>query len=112
MGKWMRKGCFLACLLASVLLWGMTAAAKEGDAIKNGIFVGEVDLSGMTAQEAAQAVPVACSHKIQLPLPLIAVDLHCYQGLFHPEVLQLQAENLLFSGENAQKGLLYLGKGR
>ena len=34
----------------------MTAAAKEGDTIKNGIFVGEVDLSGMTAQEAAQAV--------------------------------------------------------
>ncbi len=56
MGKWIRKGCFLACLLASALLWGMTAAAKEGDTIKNGIFVGEVDLSGMTAQEAAQAV--------------------------------------------------------
>ena len=74
MGKWMRKGCFLACFLVCVLFGKMTAAAEEGDAIKNGIFVGEVDLSGMTAQEAVQAVNAYVETLRAVQITLLAAE--------------------------------------
>lgn len=58
MKRWMRGGLlsFLACMCA--LMTGMTVRATEAeeDRIKNGIFAGEVDLSGMSPEEAIAAV--------------------------------------------------------
>lgn len=57
MKKWIRKSFVL--VFGAVLLWGMTVCAgttEEHGRIKNGIFAGEVDLSGMNESEAYAAV--------------------------------------------------------
>ena len=48
------------------------AAAKDGDTIKKGIFVGDVDLSGMTAQEAVQAVDAYVETLREVEITLLA----------------------------------------
>ena len=47
-----RKGFYGILLLTLTMLFGMTAQAKTDDTIKTGIYAGDVELSGMTAQEA------------------------------------------------------------
>lgn len=56
MKKWMKQGFYSALAFVGLLLCGMTAQAEESDTIKNGIFAGDVNLSGMTAAEASAAV--------------------------------------------------------
>ncbi len=74
MEKWMRNACLAACFLACVLFGGMTAAAKEGDAIKKGIFVGEVELSGLTPQEAVEAVNAYVETLREVPITLLYAE--------------------------------------
>ena len=49
-----RKGFYGILLLTLTMLFGMTAQAKTDDTIKTGIYAGDVELSGMTAQEAEE----------------------------------------------------------
>lgn len=56
MKKLLKKGYLCAFLLSCVLCFGMTAQAKGGDRIKTGIYAGDIELSGMTAEEAEQAI--------------------------------------------------------
>lgn len=74
MGKWMRRGCLCALLLACMLLPAVRTAAKEGDVIKKGIFVGDVDLSGLNAQEAEQAVDAYVEAMQDVEITLVAAQ--------------------------------------
>lgn len=56
MKNWIKRGCLPAFLFACLFMFSMTADAQEGDVIKNGVFADEIDLSGMNAQEATEAV--------------------------------------------------------
>lgn len=71
MKKWMRRGLFslLACIC--VLVTGTRVCAAEEDRIKKGIFAGEVDLSGMNAQEAEAAVKAYVEELKEIEMTLV-----------------------------------------
>lgn len=56
MKKWIRNLSLLLCTLALTLGCGRTVWAKGEDTVKNGIFAGSIELSGMTESEVTQAV--------------------------------------------------------
>ncbi len=56
MKRRMKKGLTGVLILLGVLLFGMTVQAEEGDTLKTGIFAGDIELSGMTSEEASAAV--------------------------------------------------------
>jgi len=72
MKKWMQKGIFSVLLMVGMLMMGMTAYAQEEDVIKDGIYVGDVNISGMTASEAKAAVQSYVDSIGQVELTLIA----------------------------------------
>lgn len=72
MKKWMQKGLFSVILMAGMLVFGMTAYAQGEDIIKNGIYVGDVNISGMTAPEAKAAVQSYVDAMGQVEITLIA----------------------------------------
>lgn len=51
--KWARMA---ALMLGCMLFFGMRMDAQGAETIKNGIFAGDIDLSGMSTEEAARAV--------------------------------------------------------
>ncbi len=51
--KWARMA---ALMLGCMLFFGMRVDAQGAETIKNGIFAGDIDLSGMSTEEAARAV--------------------------------------------------------
>lgn len=66
----MRKSLFSLLTLAGIFLCGSTVSAEE-DRIKNGIYAGDVDLSGMTSQEAAAAVSAYVDRLKDIEITLI-----------------------------------------
>lgn len=52
----LRRGCLCAFLFGCALFFGITAQAKDGGTIKKGIYAGNIELSGMTEEEATQAI--------------------------------------------------------
>lgn len=56
MKKFLRRVYYLLPALALMLMSGVTAEAKEEATIKSGIYAGDIDLSGMTADMAERAV--------------------------------------------------------
>lgn len=56
MKKFLRRVYYLLPVLALMLMSGVTAEAKEEATIKSGIYAGDIDLSGMTADMAERAV--------------------------------------------------------
>ena len=74
MGKWIKRGCLCALMLVCMLASGMTAAAKDKGVIKNGIYVGEVNLSGMTAEEAVEAVNAYVETLREVQITLLAAE--------------------------------------
>lgn len=56
MKKFLRRVYYLLPAFALMLMSGMTAEAKEEPTIKTGIYAGDIDLSGMTADMAESAV--------------------------------------------------------
>lgn len=79
MSKMRVKVC-LAALAAALTLGagvsagGMTVQAAESDTIKSGIFAGNIDLSGKTAQEAEQAVTEYVEGLKDVPITLLAAN--------------------------------------
>lgn len=55
MGKIWNRARFLLLIFACVMLSGMSVCAKE-DAIKTGIYAGDIELSGMSAEQAKAAI--------------------------------------------------------
>lgn len=74
MGKWMKRGCLCALVLVCMLAQGRTAEAEGTDVIKNGIYVGDVNLSGMTAEEAVQAVNAYVETLREVQITLLAAE--------------------------------------
>lgn len=72
MKKWMKRGCFPAFVLAFVLMIGMRAGAAGSDVVKKGIFAGNVDLSGMNASQASQAVEAYVDSLRDVEITLLA----------------------------------------
>jgi len=56
MKKWMQKGSFVVLLFCCMMAFCMTVKAEGTDTIKKGIYAGNIDLSGMSAAEAEQAI--------------------------------------------------------
>lgn len=52
----LRKRVFILSALVCAFMPGMTVSAEEEAVIKNGIYADEIDLSGMSAQEAKKAI--------------------------------------------------------
>lgn len=75
MKKILKAGFLLSFLMSCMLFFGVPVQAKENDTVKNGIFAGEINLSGMTAEEASAAVQtyIDSLKGIQIDL-LAAVD--------------------------------------
>lgn len=56
MKRIIQKMMLLSCVAAVLLLCPMEAKAKSADTIKEGVYAGDISLSGMTAEEASAAV--------------------------------------------------------
>lgn len=56
MKRILQAGCICALMLAGVFLFCMAAQARNPGTIRQGIYAGSVNLSGMTKEEALQAV--------------------------------------------------------
>lgn len=56
MKKLRKWGNLVLCVLVCALCFGATVQAEESDTIKTGVYAGEIDLSGKTAEEARAAV--------------------------------------------------------
>lgn len=72
-----RTAGFCFCLIVfclSFLLFGNTALAESDGVIKNGIYAGEINLSGMTAGEASAAVSDFVAGLREVEITLIVAD--------------------------------------
>lgn len=72
MKKFLRRICYLVPALALMLMSGMTAEAKEEATIKPGIYAGDIDLSGMTAVMAENAVKSYIADLCDVEITLLA----------------------------------------
>ena len=71
-----RKGFYGILLLTLTMLFGMTAQAKTDDTIKTGIYAGDVELSGMTAQEATAVIEEHIESLKDVEITLLAANDH------------------------------------
>ena len=69
-----RKGFYGILLLTLTMLFGMTAQAKTDDTIKTGIYAGDVELSGMTAQEATAVIEEHIESLKDVEITLLAAN--------------------------------------
>ena len=69
-----RKGFYGILLLTLTMLFGMTAQAKTDDTIKTGIYAGDVELSGMTAQEATAVIEEHIKSLKDVEITLLAAN--------------------------------------
>ena len=71
-----RKEFYGILLLTLTMLFGMTAQAKTDDTIKTGIYAGDVELSGMTAQEATAVIEEHIEGLKDVEITLLAANDH------------------------------------
>ena len=71
-----RKGFYGILLWTLTMLFGMTAQAKTDDTIKTGIYAGDVELSGMTAQEATAVIEEHIESLKDVEITLLAANDH------------------------------------
>ena len=74
MKKKMKISSFGILLLLMVMLFGMTVQAEGADTIKPGIYAGEIDLSGMTEEEAQAAVSAYVEKLQSVEITLLAAE--------------------------------------
>ncbi len=74
MSEFRRSGYLFVLGLACLLLFGSTAQAKGEDTIKKGIFAGDIDLAGMTVEEAKNAVEAYVENLAQTEITLLAAE--------------------------------------
>jgi vancomycin resistance protein YoaR len=74
MKKGIRRGCVAMLLLACIFAFGTRAEAESAEGIKNGIFAEDIDLSGMSAQEASAAVEAYVEGLRETQITLLAAD--------------------------------------
>lgn len=71
---WIGKGILSTLSLICLLMFGSVAQAQGSDTIKNGIFAGHIELSGMTEEEASSAVEEFISSLRSVEITLLAAD--------------------------------------
>jgi len=71
--KWRKKICIPALILACSFLFCVRVSA-QGGTIKNGIFAGDIDLSGMSAQQAREAVEAYVEELRDVEITLLAAE--------------------------------------
>lgn len=74
MKRWMRNSWLPVILLGALLMFGTTVQAKTQDTIKNGIFAGDINLAGMTQEQAASAVEEYIDGLRGVKIVLLAAD--------------------------------------
>lgn len=74
MKKFMTKIAYLFCVAAVFVLWPMQAEAKDAAVIKDGIYAGDISLSGMTEEEATAAIEEYVTALESTEITLIAAD--------------------------------------
>ena len=74
MKKIFRTGCLLAAAIGLSMALGLPVCAKNDDTVKNGIYAGEINLSGMTKEQADEAVTAYVDGLQQTEITLIAAD--------------------------------------
>lgn len=68
-----QAGCVCALLLACALFVGTGAQGEDHKTVQSGIYAGKIDLSGMTKEEALQAVGSFVEDLKETPITLLAV---------------------------------------
>lgn len=74
MKKNWKKGGFGVLLLLCTMMFGITVQAKSDVTIKKGVYADCVELSGLTKEEATQAVEAYVDELAQIEITLIAAD--------------------------------------
>lgn len=74
MKKWIKCLVLSVLVAVSFLLLGNVAEAKGEDTIKNGVFAGQINLSGMTASQACAAVEEFISQLEGVEVTVLAAD--------------------------------------
>lgn len=74
MKKWIKSLVLSVLIAVSLLMLGNVAEAKGEDTIKNGVFAGQINLSGMTAAQASAAVEEFISHLQGVEVTALAAD--------------------------------------
>ena len=72
MKKYMQKVCFAVLFMVGMLVFGMPCHVQAENVMKNGIYVGNVDISGMTVEEAKAAVQEYVDTIGQVEITLVA----------------------------------------
>lgn len=76
MKKGFRKQIFAALTVVMTLSFGMTVHAAEKDTIKTGIFAGDIELSGMSAEQADAALTTYIDGLREMEITLLAGGNH------------------------------------
>ena len=74
MKKWLKNLVLSAFVVIGILLSGNVAEAKGEDTIKNGVYAGQINLSGMTADQASAAVEGFIAQLEGVEITLLAAD--------------------------------------
>lgn len=74
MKNWMKNVAVSVFVAVSLLLFGNLAEAKGENTIKNGVFAGQINLSGMTSDQASAAVEEFISQLESVEVTLLAAD--------------------------------------
>lgn len=74
MKKNWKKGGFGVLLLLCTMMFGITVQAESDITIKKGVYADCVELSGLTKEEATQAVEAYVDELAQIEITLIAAD--------------------------------------
>ena len=69
-----KKGGFGVLLLLCTMMFGITVQAKSDVTIKKGVYADCVELSGLTKEEATQAVEAYVDELAQIEVTLVAAD--------------------------------------
>lgn len=74
MKKWLKNLVLSAFVVIGILSSGNVAEAKGEDTIKNGVYAGQINLSGMTADQASAAVEGFIAQLKGVEITLLAAD--------------------------------------
>ena len=72
MKRWMKSGCLFALMLVGLLAFSAATQAQGEDTIKTGIYAGDINLSGMTQDQASAAVEEFVGSLEEIEIVLVA----------------------------------------
>ncbi len=76
MKKWKKRGGFFVLAAVCMLMFGISAQAEEKATVKPGVYADNVDLSGLTKEEARAAIEAYIENLKSVEITLLAADNH------------------------------------